>query len=402
MNDLKLVAESATMDTPTNIADEDVWLGRNSHLGTKVFRRAIRLAAEDFEEEEFSKGVYSSIKKEIKGCRFFWGEPGQLREIELRNDVKRLIASAFEEEKEKRWAKQSGRSKRQNWGHKLNDGTSCTDKEDCESGRSRSYSEKKQQRKAKGNTQGCEAAAESIKEAQDTDKDMNIYIGDERKPGTKKLLDAVRMIADNHPETKYSDKIFALIVAGFQGRKFFWSLKSLQEIPESELWVIVKQLWKMDVYMVKAHAADVYFSVSSHPGTQAWVRSTQQVVIEHGESKYNRRIYNEIKRRLHHSNFYIGRPPECDEATTRERAEMFKVRYEMEKEVWARFLRKRKVSALAKMKAKVTSGCLKPQHILDPCEDAATEDSTPQSNCCGKRGYTVPVCAQAIPGALYW
>jgi hypothetical protein len=387
------------------IADEDVWLGNKFHPGTKHFHRAIRFAAEDFEDEEYSRRVYKSIKKELKGRRFFTGKAKKLKEVEP-DDLLQLIADAFEEENERRWARQSRRSKQKVKKKECDSGSSSED-EDCESGRPRSCRQKKpSRRKVKLSREDSEASTSegesSEEESDSTDMDMNIYIGNEREPGTKELLDTVRRTAEEHPDTKFSQKIFARIMRRFKDRKFFWSLESHQEIPKPELGKIIRELWKMDVYMLRSRPTDVYFAVSSHPGTQAWVRSIQQVIIEHGDSKYNRLIYTEMKRRLYDSKFYIGRPPECDEATKRERVEMFHVRYQREKDAWARIQRKKNVLALAKMLLKVGSGILEPKHISDWCEDELTQDSTQESSSQRDQRPSKAVCLRAVPGNLYW
>lgn len=397
--------ERTRMGISHDIAVEDVWLGNKFHPGTKHFHRAIRFAAEDFEDEEYSKRVYESIKKELKGRRFFTGKAKKLKVVE-HDDLIQLIADAFEEENERRWVRQSRRSKQKVNKKECDSGPSSED-EDCESGRPRSCRQKKPSRRrvklSREDSEASTSEGESSEEESDsTDMDMNIYIGNERKPGTKELLDAVRRTAEKHPNTKFSQKIFARIMRGFKKRKFFWSLESHQEIPKLELEKLIRELWKMDIYMLRARPTDVFFVVSSHPGTQAWVRSIQQVIIEHDDSEYNRLIYKEIKRRLYDSKFYIGRPPECDEATKRELAEIFQVGYQREKDAWARIQRKKNALALTKMLLKVGSGILEPKHISDSCEDELTQDSTHESSAQRDQRPSKAVCLRAVPGNLYW
>ena len=63
---------------------KDVCFGYEDHPGTKAFRKAVEEVATDLGEEEFKPEIYKTIKKKLKGRRFFmtsdivWAEASKL------------------------------------------------------------------------------------------------------------------------------------------------------------------------------------------------------------------------------------------------------------------------------------------------------------------------------------
>jgi hypothetical protein len=141
--------------------------------------------------------------------------------------------------------------------------------------------------------------------------------------------------------------------------------------------------------LMRVRSRDVYFEATTHPGTRAWVRAVQQVVIKQEDLEYCKDTYREIKKRLHDSSFFVGEPPDCEQATKDDLIEFFGDRFELEKKK-----RERRIRISRK-------GLSSYDEHLQIRRASEEESSTRQSAI--ERGAIVRnVHPRPIPGYLYW
>lgn len=110
-----------------------------------------------------------------------------------------------------------------------------------------------------------------------------------------------------------------------------------------ELQDAIRPFYEGERFMVKteAHVRDVYFNHPNHPGTEAFVRASQQSVIRFGVGReYDERTYRRMRRALYDSDFFVGKAPDCVEAEDEECDRIFKARYEFDRRMIKKILLK--------------------------------------------------------------
>lgn len=86
----------------------------------------------------------------------------------------------------------------------------------------------------------------------------------------------------------------------------------VEEICHSELHDAIRPFYIGEWFMIETGALcrDVYFKHANHPGTQAFVRASRQLVIRLGSSsRYDENTYEEMLELLYSSRFFAGRAP---------------------------------------------------------------------------------------------
>lgn len=98
----------------------------------------------------------------------------------------------------------------------------------------------------------------------------------------------------------------------------------------------LKPFYDGERYLLKkeAHVRDVYFDHPNHPGTQAFVRASQQLVVRLGvRREYDERTYKRMLKLLYDSDFFVGTAPRCKEADEEDLDRIFEARYEFDREM---------------------------------------------------------------------
>lgn len=202
-------------------------------------------------------------------------------------------------------------------------------------------------------------------------------------PGTKKLREVAREVAKELECPKYSKKISKQILKEMEGIQFFRSVKNdtdssnsdssdgdsddnsssdddssvgeygfgcyieddevdidddddVEEIRKKDLHEALRPFYEGERFMIEneAHCRDVYFSHPNHPGTQAFVRASQQLVVRQGPARdYDERTFKRMKRLLYDSEFFVGKAPEYTEADDDQCNRIFQARYEFDRKM---------------------------------------------------------------------
>ena len=115
----------------------------------------------------------------------------------------------------------------------------------------------------------------------------------------------------------------------------------VEEIPPEDLYDALKPFYLGERFMIQeeAHCRDVYFKHPNHPGTEAFVRASQKVVLRQGVAKsYDEKTYKKMVRLLYDSKFFVGKAPECIEADEDECDRIFRARYEFDRKMMRKVL----------------------------------------------------------------
>eukprot|EP00531_Pseudo-nitzschia_arenysensis_P007962 CAMPEP_0116117558 /NCGR_PEP_ID=MMETSP0329-20121206/1635_1 /TAXON_ID=697910 /ORGANISM="Pseudo-nitzschia arenysensis, Strain B593" /LENGTH=250 /DNA_ID=CAMNT_0003611127 /DNA_START=424 /DNA_END=1173 /DNA_ORIENTATION=+ len=196
-------------------------------------------------------------------------------------------------------------------------------------------------------------------------------------PGTIMLREVARDVALENNCRKYSKKIAKQILKRMDGKHFYRCIKGhtdsddssdcssgdssdendsvgeygfgcytkdddvdandeddVEEICRSELYNAIRPFYIGEWFMVETDAEwrDVYFKHPNHPGTQAFVRASQQLVIRLGTTAnhYDDDTNEEMRKLLYDSRFFSGRAPRCFEADEEMCDRIFRARYEFD------------------------------------------------------------------------
>ena len=114
---------------------------------------------------------------------------------------------------------------------------------------------------------------------------------------------------------------------------------------EDDLYEAIRPFYEGEIYMIQnAHPRDVYFKLPNHPGTQAFIRASQQLVVKLGVRRdYDEVTHRKMTRLLYDSKFFLGRAPRCFEADEKERDEVFRARYEFDRRTIRKLQREQRI-----------------------------------------------------------
>lgn len=212
-------------------------------------------------------------------------------------------------------------------------------------------------------------------------------------PGTKKLREVAREVADENTCPKYSKKICKKILKRMEGIDFVRSIKKnetsdddssnsdsdssdssnsdenddnceygfgcytegddvdiddeydVEEIEPEDLYEAIRPFYDGERFMIQkeAHCRDVYFKHPNHPGTKAFVRASQHLVARLDVRRnYDERTYHKMLKLLYDSKFFVGKAPECVEADEDECDRIFRARYEFDRRMMRKLIIKRR------------------------------------------------------------
>jgi hypothetical protein len=167
------------------------------------------------------------------------------------------------------------------------------------------------------------------------------YLDNEKCPGTKKLRRVARAVAIEHNCPRYSRKIYGQILTKIKGMKIFYSSECTKEISMESMFDCLRAIYLGEKYMLtRANGRDVYFDVGNHAGTKAFIEAVKQVVVKLGvDQAFDKLAYTEIKLMLYDSEFFVGRPPNCEKASSGAVRQIFESRFNFEKKRRRRILR---------------------------------------------------------------
>jgi len=239
---------------------------------------------------------------------------------------------------------------------------------------------------------GSSSSSSSSSSSTSSDDCRYAHLDKDWCPGTTKLRDIAREIADENDCPTFSKKICKKILKRMEGMRFFRSIKSktsdddssdsdssdsdsdsdsdssddnssegeygfgcytkddevdiddeddVEEIRPKELYDAIRPFYVGERYMIQmeAHCRDVYFKHPNHPGTQAFVRASQQLVIRLGVARsYDERTYKKMLKLLYDSKFFVGKAPECVEADEEDCDRIFRARYEFDRKMIQRII----------------------------------------------------------------
>ena len=74
---------------------KDVCFGNKDHPGTKAFRKAVEEVAADLGEEEFRPEIYKTIRRKLKGRRYFKTD-GSIWEEATKKETRTRIGMAYD------------------------------------------------------------------------------------------------------------------------------------------------------------------------------------------------------------------------------------------------------------------------------------------------------------------
>lgn len=97
-NEETITKESPDEDDDSWPTVNDVCFGDKVHPGTKEFHKVVQNAAQSFADEEYGPVIYKSVKKQLKGKRFFNVDGQDASASEIKAEVKK----AFNKEKMRR------------------------------------------------------------------------------------------------------------------------------------------------------------------------------------------------------------------------------------------------------------------------------------------------------------
>ena len=120
----------------------------------------------------------------------------------------------------------------------------------------------------------------------------------------------------------------------------------VRKIHKNELLDAIRPFYEGERFLIQneAHPRDVYFKHPNHPGTQAFVRASQQLVCRMGaERKYDVRTYFAMKKLLYDSKYFVGKAPRCMEANREERDRIFQARYEFDRKMMQKIIRENRI-----------------------------------------------------------
>ena len=110
----------------------------------------------------------------------------------------------------------------------------------------------------------------------------------------------------------------------------------MKEISTKKLEEAIRPFYDSERFMIQnqAHCRDVYFKHPNHPGTQSFVRASQQLVIRLGVARnFDERTYHKMLMLLHDSKFFVGKAPKCVEANEEDCICIFRARYEFDRKM---------------------------------------------------------------------
>lgn len=211
-------------------------------------------------------------------------------------------------------------------------------------------------------------------------------------PGTKKLREIARKVAYENDCQHFSKKISKQILNRMEGMRFFRSIRRKSRrsdssdsdssddgscsdtsgendneeeygfgcytkgdeealgdeelIRPSRIRDAIRPFYDGERFMIKTEVDchDVYFNHPNHPGTQAFVRASQQLVIRLGVSRdYDEITYRKMLNLLYDSIFYVGRAPKFVEADEEDLHRIFRARYEFDQKLMKRMKKPRAI-----------------------------------------------------------
>lgn len=113
----------------------------------------------------------------------------------------------------------------------------------------------------------------------------------------------------------------------------------VEEISKKNLHDAIRPFYDGELFLIQNEAddRDVYFKHPNHPGTRAFVRASQKIVIRRGSEKtFDDRAFKRMRRLLYDSHFYVGKAPNCQKADDERRFRIFRARYEFDRQMMKR------------------------------------------------------------------